>query len=450
MRLRVSPGKGGFANPRRNSAISSWPRLLAKTSSALTYRAPLALTYTFARSGGSSDLGLLPSHIPNSLLTPRSGGTRRGGAAERSAEETREAAERQAVVSGLEQWLSTEAGPMREAEARAKAEAKARAETEAKARAKAKPAAQPEHRPSVSAQSPSSTPVPEPVIPAVPVPAAPVAEATSPPASPPPATRESVRASIRDDRVERFRGRGSSAVLLLFMAVMASIIAAIVLYATVPVFGGFESMDPSPAETAAAATEEASMIPIKSFGPTPALRFPGGSPLETAPIEEWIIQFTNEERVRAGLRPFDHDPAISEIAREHSEQMILHGLSHTVLGKSPTGRALAAGYDCRAYHGDGSYSYGLSENIAGYPRIRRWIKETSPVVTDWSPDRYYTSPKQAARGLVTGWIKSLGHRANIHDQDARRIGVGVAVELSQERGWTMETIYATQNFSSCK
>lgn len=179
--------------------------------------------------------------------------------------------------------------------------------------------------------------------------------------------------------------------------------------------------------------------------------FPGGSPLEAAQIEEWIIRFTNEERAKVGLRTFKHDPAISDIARRHSEQMVSHGLSHTIAGKGPTDRALAAGYDCRAYHGDGYYSYGLAENIAEHPRVQHWVGRSSGWSGyKWSPTTYYTDVESAARSLVRGWMNSPGHRANILDRDSHRIGVGVAIELSTEHGWTLETFFATQNFSSCK
>ena len=184
---------------------------------------------------------------------------------------------------------------------------------------------------------------------------------------------------------------------------------------------------------------------------TPSKKFPGDRPLEVTAIEEWVIRLTNEEREKAGLRPFDHDPAISDIARKHSEQMILHGYGHEVLGKDPTDRALAAGYDCRAYYGDGSYSYGLSENIYEYPRVTRWTgTRYGRGGTEWHPVDWLSDAKQAARGLVQGWMDSPGHRANILDRDSRRIGVGVATELSNKYGWTLETLYATQNFSNCK
>ena len=181
------------------------------------------------------------------------------------------------------------------------------------------------------------------------------------------------------------------------------------------------------------------------------MKFPGGGPLDAAQIEEWIIRLTNEERTGAGLRPFEHDHAISDIARSHSEQMVLHGLRHTIAGKDPTDRALAAGYNCRAYHGDGSYSYGLSENITEHPRVKHWVGTSSGWSGySWRPTMYYTDAEDAARSMVRGWMNSPGHRANILDRDSRRIGVGVAVELSTEHGWVLETLYGTQNFSSCK
>ena len=170
-----------------------------------------------------------------------------------------------------------------------------------------------------------------------------------------------------------------------------------------------------------------------------------------ASIEKWIIHFTNEERTKAGLGPFDHDPAISDIARSHSGLMVSYGMNHTIRGKNPTDRALAAGYDCRAYHGNGSYSYGLSENIAEHPRVEYWTGTGfGPSDLKWIPTTYYADAKEAAAGLVKGWMNSPGHQANILDRDSHRIGVGVAVELSNKYGWVSETLYATQNFSSCK
>ena len=181
-------------------------------------------------------------------------------------------------------------------------------------------------------------------------------------------------------------------------------------------------------------------------------KFPGDRPLDPASIEEWTVQFTNEERIKASLQPLKHDLAISDIARTHSEQMIQHGYGHVVKGMDATDRALAAGYDCRAYHEDGGYSYGLSENIFEYPRIESWegTRYWGLFDSGWEPTIYEIDERETAHSLVEGWMNSLGHRANILDQENRRIGVGVAVELSEKHGWTLETFYATQNFSGCE
>ena len=176
-------------------------------------------------------------------------------------------------------------------------------------------------------------------------------------------------------------------------------------------------------------------------------KYAGGSPLNRGEIEEWVIEFTNEERVGAGLQPLRHDAAISDIARSHSENMArLRFMSHDIEGRDPTDRAMAAGYDCRAYKGDGSYSYGLSENVAEHPRVTQWMG----FGMSYSPVDYDRDAEEAARGLVQGWMSSPGHRENILDRDSRRIGVGIAIQETPEYGYVSETIYATQNFSACK
>ena len=75
-------------------------------------------------------------------------------------------------------------------------------------------------------------------------------------------------------------------------------------------------------------------------------------------------------------------------------------MRHELDGEDPTDRALDAGYDCRAYRLDGSYSYGLSENIAEHPRVTQWA--------GWSwmeflafhyPDTYDEDEETMARSL---------------------------------------------------
>ena len=146
------------------------------------------------------------------------------------------------------------------------------------------------------------------------------------------------------------------------------------------------------------------------------------------------------------------DSAISDIARMHSQNMAdLDVLSHDIGGKNPTDRALDSGYDCRAYFPDGSYTYGLGENIAKYPRVREWYvtHSSARLVTFHSPGFFYRNSRSMAYGLVIGWMGSPGHMQNILDSDYRRIGVGVAIQQNEKYGYVDEIIFATQNFSSC-
>lgn len=179
-------------------------------------------------------------------------------------------------------------------------------------------------------------------------------------------------------------------------------------------------------------------------------KYPGNSPLESVDITLAVFEATNEERLAHGLSPLVHDPAIAAIARAHSENMVYTGMyDHVIHGKDPTDRALEAGYDCRGYYPDGSYSYGLSENIAAFPRVMQWSTSTFyGVHTTWKPDEYHDS-HTLALALVEAWMNSSGHRANILDDRARKFGVGIAIALSEEHGWISEEVFATQNFSAC-
>ena len=212
-----------------------------------------------------------------------------------------------------------------------------------------------------------------------------------------------------------------------------------------------------------AATNTPAPIPTATYTPRPSppatrgvqdvleatssQKYVGGSPLNRGEIERWVIEFTNEERISAGLRPLHHDDAISDIARSHSENMARLGLlSHDIGGSDPTDRAIAAGYNCRAYSGNGSYSYGLSENIFEHPRVIQWMGQGR----SYNPVDYNRDAEDMARSLVQGWMTSPGHRENILNMDSRRIGVGIAIQESPKYGYINEIVYATQNFSACK
>lgn len=105
-----------------------------------------------------------------------------------------------------------------------------------------------------------------------------------------------------------------------------------------------------------------------------------------------VVELTNRERTRAGLPPLAVDPVLSTAAQAHSADMVARDFySHTAPdGGQPWDRAAAAGSTRRS----------IGENIACGQR----------------------SPAE----VVTGWMNSPGHRANILKPGFTHIGIGFA------------------------
>ncbi|KJK36420.1 stress protein [Streptomyces variegatus] len=105
-----------------------------------------------------------------------------------------------------------------------------------------------------------------------------------------------------------------------------------------------------------------------------------------------VIDLTNRERARAGLRPLAADPLLTTAAQAHSADMVARAFyAHTAPdGSRPWDRAAAAGSTLRS----------IGENIACGQR----------------------SPAE----VVEGWMNSPGHRANILKPGFTRIGIGLS------------------------
>ncbi|MCT9075922.1 CAP domain-containing protein [Streptomyces fulvoviolaceus] len=105
-----------------------------------------------------------------------------------------------------------------------------------------------------------------------------------------------------------------------------------------------------------------------------------------------VVDLTNRERARAGLRPLAVDPLLATAAQAYSADMAARAFySHTSPeGTQPWDRAAAAGSTRRS----------IGENIACGQR----------------------SPAE----VVEGWMNSPGHRANILKPDFTHIGIGFA------------------------
>ncbi|MDR7280446.1 CAP domain-containing protein [Catenuloplanes atrovinosus] len=120
-------------------------------------------------------------------------------------------------------------------------------------------------------------------------------------------------------------------------------------------------------------------------------------------LETQVVAATNTERAKHGCKKLTISPALTKAARGHSSDQAKHGyFSHTGRnGSTFTQRVKSAGY-----------APAVGENIAwGYA-------DTT--------------------GVMTAWMNSPGHRKNILNCKAIKIGVGVARDAKGTIYWTQE------------
>ncbi|WP_328685459.1 CAP domain-containing protein [Streptomyces sp. NBC_00343] len=115
-----------------------------------------------------------------------------------------------------------------------------------------------------------------------------------------------------------------------------------------------------------------------------------------------VVELTNAERARAGLRALAVDPLLAAAAQAHSTDMVARAFyAHTSPdGSQPWDRAAAAGSRRRT----------IGENIA--------------------------CGQRSAAEVVEGWMNSPGHRANILKPDFTHIGIGFAGGGQTGTYWT--------------
>jgi len=125
---------------------------------------------------------------------------------------------------------------------------------------------------------------------------------------------------------------------------------------------------------------------------------PAGSPLSQ--IQTEILTLTNLERSRVGVAPLKLQSQLNQAAQKHAENMVLTGIfSHTINNLGPGARVTAEGY---------SWST-VGENIAfGY---------------------------SSATAVMTGWMNSSGHKANILNANYTELGVGYALNSTGRPYW---------------
>jgi uncharacterized protein YkwD len=127
---------------------------------------------------------------------------------------------------------------------------------------------------------------------------------------------------------------------------------------------------------------------------------------ELSKDEKTLLELTNKEREKEGLRPFKASAKLFEAARKHSANMARkQELAHTLDGKGPGERLRDLGYRF----------WGLGENCAAGQR----------------------TPAEAIRS----WLDSPGHRRNLLGGDYTEVGLGVVTGEDGTRYWTQ--VFAT-------
>jgi uncharacterized protein YkwD len=158
---------------------------------------------------------------------------------------------------------------------------------------------------------------------------------------------------------------------------------------------------PRPTMSAPAPTRTAPTAPK----PTPSTAAPAPSGGVTAQV----VALTNAERAKAGCRPLTVNATLTAVAQAHSQDMATNDYfdHNSQDGRTPFDRMTAAGY---------RYSTA-AENIAAGQRT--------------------------PRDVMTAWMNSPGHRANILNCALTEIGVGYATRSSSQYG-----VYWTQDFGT--
>jgi uncharacterized protein YkwD len=166
--------------------------------------------------------------------------------------------------------------------------------------------------------------------------------------------------------------------------------------AVIPSPEGSAVKPPTPSPTKSR-TRHASSRPVaaakvtRTRKPAPgATAAAAGAPAKNLSAEELAVKLTNSRRAQHGCSALHIDSHLRTAARGHSKDMrVRHYFEHNSPdGKTPWDRIKAAGY-----------SQPGAENIAmGYA---------------------------TAQAVVSGWMNSPGHRANILNCNLKAIGIGV-------------------------
>lgn len=156
--------------------------------------------------------------------------------------------------------------------------------------------------------------------------------------------------------------------------------------------------------------------------------------LHPSEIERLIHEYTNEIRAQQGLPTLSDDPALADIARTHSTDMIRgQYFGHTGSdGNGLEGRVSAANYSCAPGINK------VAENLAVTP-----VYSTVIFNDDGSVNLEWDTTEDLAKHVVDGLMNSPNHRKNMLSKDSQFEGVGIATGSNG-------LVYATVDFCGPK
>lgn len=162
-------------------------------------------------------------------------------------------------------------------------------------------------------------------------------------------------------------------------------------------------------------------------------------PLDTKKLEQKIHELINKERTENGLTPLKLNQKISDIARQHSQDMADRNyFEHD----SPEGKSFEDRYKENNFNCEIVISESSTELITETANeITTEITTETLYATgaeNISFTEGYTGEDTIAKTMVDGWMNSPGHRKNILTSYFESEGIGVVK--------TGNKVYATQNF----
>jgi uncharacterized protein YkwD len=157
--------------------------------------------------------------------------------------------------------------------------------------------------------------------------------------------------------------------------------------------------------------------------------------IDTVELENEIIELTNAQRSKHGVRALSIDDRLIELARNHSQDMVQRNyFSHnSPEGNDPTDRAELQGFRCEKRVGDYIYA-GVAENI-----FQNNLYDGYTTLNGATSSYDWNTMNEIAQSTVQGWMESPGHKENILDRTYDGIGIGVTISENDK-------VYITQNF----